>query len=147
MFTVSMYSNKQARWDKRDKQGVAVSYLVVVVQLDRVPLTVTDPSGNKGMDHGLSLSWRRARKWWGEREREKEGERKDRKDKRDEKRLWLIQYHIVCWMYITLYARPVGSTLKGRINVKEYMLYNMYVKVKINVRKPISLTWNSNMEK
>ena len=84
-----MYSNKQARRDRQDKHGVAVPYLVVVVQLDRVPLAVTDPTGNKGMDHGLSLAWRRGTEWRREREREKEGETKDRKDKSGEKRLWL----------------------------------------------------------
>ena len=34
-----------------------VPYLVVVMELDRVPLAITDPAGDVGRHRGLRLTW------------------------------------------------------------------------------------------
>jgi hypothetical protein len=120
-----MYSNKQAR---RDSEINTVSYLVVVVQLDRVPLAITDPTGNNGMDHGLRLSWRRERKRWGERERGKEGERNDRKDKRDGKEAvvnsipyCLLNVHnLTCQAYRLYFNRVINVSYYSSAIVRHY---------------------------
>ena len=73
--------------------GAQVPYLVVVMELDRVPLAVTDPAWDVGGHCGLCLAWKMREEgmkkeesggWevrhWGSRNRDGNEERKGRKE-------------------------------------------------------------------